>query len=336
MNMTEFDKQVYESELLDFLPSEMIDVHTHIWKKEFERQDVSGKNLVSWTRRVAADCTAEDLMQTYKDLFPGKKVSSIVFGHPSYNLEQTNGYTEECIKRYKLPALYCTSYDMKAHELEEAVKKGGFLGLKPYVNNSPSYIPGGEIRIFDFLTHEHLKVADKNGWIVMLHIPRSQRLSDPLNVAQLMEIEEKYPNVKLIVAHVGRAYCPEDLGSAFDTLKHTKNMMFDFSANTLDTAMEECIRAVGPQRVLFGSDMPISKMRMYRITENGNYVNVVPRGLYGDVSNDSHMRESDEKNISLFIYEELLAFKRCAMKLGLTKSDIEDILCNNAKRIIGE
>ena len=43
------------------------------------------------------------------------------------------------------------------------------------------------------------------------------------------EIEQKYPNVKLIVAHIGRAYSPEDLGDALDVLgKETKNMLFDF------------------------------------------------------------------------------------------------------------
>lgn len=38
----------------------------------------------------------------------------------------------------------------------------------------------------------------------MLHIPRDGRLKDPVNLAQMMEIEEKYPKVKLIIAHVGR------------------------------------------------------------------------------------------------------------------------------------
>ena len=49
----------------------------------------------------------------------------------------------------------------------------------------------------------------------MLHISRPARLKDPVNLAQLLEIEEKYPNVKLIVAHIGRAYTPEDIGDAY-------------------------------------------------------------------------------------------------------------------------
>ena len=71
---------------------------------------------------------------------------------------------------------------MPAEFLEKEVTEGGFAGLKPYLNRSPSYIPGNEVRIFDFLTHEHLRLADRHGWIVMLHIPRPGRLRDPLNL----------------------------------------------------------------------------------------------------------------------------------------------------------
>ena len=53
-----------------------------------------------------------------------------------------------------------------------------------------------------------------------------------------MEIEEKYPNVKLIVAHIGRAYAKEDIGDVFEVLGKTKKMLFDFTANMCDDAIE--------------------------------------------------------------------------------------------------
>jgi hypothetical protein len=46
---------------------------------------------------------------------------------------------------------------------------------------------------------------DRHGWIAMLHVPRAGRLRDPSNLEQIIEIERRYPNVKLIVAHVWRA-----------------------------------------------------------------------------------------------------------------------------------
>ena len=112
-------------------------------------------------------------------------------------------------------------------------------------------------------------------------------------------------------------------------------MKFDFTANVLTEAMVKCIEAVGTGRLLFGSDMPITKMRMYRIVENGKYINVVPRGAYGDVSNDSHMRETDETDITTFMYEEIRALKRCAKELALTRDDIEKIMYKNASDLFG-
>lgn len=254
-------------------------------------------------------------------------------GYPTAILDKTNSYALACGRSYKLPVLYCTSYDTPVETIQKAIVEDGFCGIKPYQNNSASYIPENEIRIYDFLPPMHLEILDRLKGVIMLHISRPGRLKDPLNLAQLMEIEEKYPNIKLIVAHIGRAYAPEDIGNAFDILKHTQNMVFDFTANTLDVAMEACLAAVGTKRLLFGSDMPITMMRMRRIVENGVYYNIVPRGLYGDVSSDYHMRETDDNNLTIFMYEELLAFKRCAQKLQLTQNEIKDILCNNAAQI---
>ena len=45
------------------------------------------------------------------------------------------------------------------------------------------------------------------------------------------------------------------------------------------------------------------------------------------------MRESDEENISTFVYEELLAFKRAAAAVGYTREDIEKIMYKNAEKL---
>ena len=336
INSTDYDKFIYEEYLRDFLPDRMIDIHVHIWKEGMEREgSESRKGMVDWTKLVAPDCSIEDLMRSYEQMFPGKSVKPVLMGWPSCDLQKTNAYALSCAKEYKLPVLYCTNWDTDPEEIRRAITEEGYCGIKPYLNNSPPYIPAAEVRIFDFLTHEHLKVCDELGAVVMLHIPRSLRLRDPVNLAQMMEIEEKYPNAKVIIAHIGRAYCPEDFGNAFELMAQTKNLLFDFTANTLDRAMVKIIDAVGPDRVMFGSDMPITKMRMYRIVEDGRYINVVPRGLYGDVSYDKNMRETDETDITTFMYEELLAFKRASEELKLTRSEIENILGKNGAKLFG-
>lgn len=333
LQVTDYDKLVYEKELKDFLPSEFIDFHTHINKASFAGQGAHNGGS-SWIDLIADEMTAENLIDTYKVLFPSNKVTPLVFGECFSHIAQVNNYVHDKSEKYNFPTLYRTDYVMTGEELEENVKKGGFLGLKPYLSNCPPYIPNNEIRIFDFVPHEHLRVADKNGWILMLHIPRNDRLKDNVNLAQIMEIEEKYPNIKLIIAHIGRAYAKEDIGNAFDLIGKGENTYFDFTANVCDDAIKACINAVGPEKLIFGSDLPISIMRMYRIVENGVYYNVVPRGLYGNVEGESHMRETDEKDVTLMIYEQLRALKRCAIDLKLSDKEIEAIMFTNAKNII--
>lgn len=331
----DYDRKVYEEELKDFLPDKIIDLHTHVWLDSFDDYgDHHGG--ATWTRFMATDMATEQLLDTYRVMFPDKEVTPLLFGACLKNIKQANDYVEETAHKFHLPSLFRTDYCMTPEELEEGVKKGGHLGIKPYLTNVPPYIPDAEIRIFDFLPHSHLEVCDRNGWIVMLHIPRSLRLRDPMNIAQLMEIEEKYPNLKLVVAHIGRAYSKQDVGDAFETLGKTKNMLFEFTANVCDDAIKACIEAVGPKRFMFGTDLPIAIMRMYRITdEEGRYYNVVPRGIYGDVSGNPSMKETDSNEVTLMVYEQFRALKRVAKELNLSKQDIEDILYNNAKNLLG-
>ena len=332
--INDYDRQVYEKELKPFLPENFIDIHTHAWLNTMTPAGDSNGGA-TWTSFMADEMSAEQLLDAFKRLFPANNVTPLVFGGVGQVVKECNDYVYDCAKKYNFPILTRTDYSMDPDALAREVHANHSLGLKPYLSFCPEYIPDSEIRIFDFLPHEHLEVANKNGWIVMLHIARKQRLRDAVNIAQLMEIERRYPNVKLICAHIGRAYSKQDLGDAFEILKNTKNMMFDFTANMCDDAIEECIRAVGTERLMFGSDLPMAIMRMYRTTdETGWYTNVVPRGLYGDVSDDPHMTESDEDTITLMIYEQIRAFKRVATKMHLTDTQIENIMYSNAKKLL--
>jgi len=332
------DKTFYE-EHLGFLPPKVIDIHTHVWSKSFRQLSSVPPRGPTWPNRVAEENPVEDLLQTYRLMFPQQAVTSVIFGAATglYDLERNNRYVSQVAKQYHLPSLLVTTPEWSAKELERQAVEGGFIGLKPYHEFAPPHIPSDDITIFDFLPRHHLEVADAHGWIVMLHIPRRARLKDPVNLEGMLEIEHRYPGVQLVIAHIGRAYCPEDVGDAFTVLREAKKMLFDFSANTNAWVMERLLRAVGPKRVVFGSDLPIVRMRMRRICENGLYVNLVPPGLYGNVGDDPHMREVDEetgRKLSFFLYEELLAFRQAADAVGLSAEDVADVMYNNAAGLI--
>ena len=334
----DIDKKVYEEELVEFLPDELIDIHTHVHSiKNKETRDTSRQVL--WPSLVAKENTGAQLDETYKLMFPGKKVTPLIFttANKNENFERTNAYIAQESNKFKFPALYFSMPWETGDQLEKKCQKGKFLGLKSYLSFSPDNIPESEIKIFDFFPHNQLETANKNSWIVMLHIPRHGRLRDPENLKQLLEIDEKYPNAKVIIAHIGRAYADIDAGDAFNVLSDTRNLLFDFSANTNENMIKKAIETFGTKRIMLGSDLPITRMRTRRIIRNNTYVNLVPKGLYGDMTGVPHMEEisgTEADKLTFFLYEEILAFKRAAIKLGLDKSDIKDIFYDNAKSII--
>jgi predicted TIM-barrel fold metal-dependent hydrolase len=335
------DTGIHDRELADFLPDRFIDVHTHVWLDRHKRHGPDEHSrTVSWPSLVAKECSIDDLEESFRLMFPGRSVKALIFSSVAEgdDIDAMNAYIGESGRTHGHPTLMYALPTWSGKEVDRKIRAGRFLGVKVYLNLSPAYLPRQEIRIFDFLPPHQLDVLDRGRRVVMLHIPRDARLRDPVNVEQMLEIERNWPRVRLIIAHVGRAYCDEDVGEAFQRLSKTKHMVFDFAANTNDHVFEQAIRTFGPERCLFGSDLPITRMRMRRICEGGRYINLVPRGKYGDVSGDKNMREVDgleAERLTTFMYEELLAIKRACARAGVDRRGVEAIFRTNAERVLG-
>jgi len=340
LNVKPYDSWFYENHLKDFLPETFIDCHTHIWLNAQNRSDVdTASRSCSWPEMIAPEHPVEDLNETNRLLFPASRVISVLYGWPNntIDLKKNNDYVLRSANANRFPALYLTHPTQSAEEVEQAVLANPcFKGLKVYLEFAPAYIPSNEIRIYDFLTHEHLALADKHGWVVQLHIARPKRLADPVNYVQLLEIEQKYPNVKLIVAHLGRAYAEEDLGNALDYLKNSEKTIWDFTANTNQRVMERVLELYGPNRFIYGTDFPVFRMRARRVVENGFYINEIPKNSIPYATEDPHMREVDypaADEITFFIYEEILACKKACQTLGLGAEDVKKIFYDNSAGI---
>ncbi|MBU7004750.1 MAG: amidohydrolase family protein, partial [Theionarchaea archaeon] len=163
------------------------------------------------------------------------------------------------------------------------------------------------------------------------HIPRSERLADPVNLRQLREIDEDYPGADVVVAHVGRAYCPR-FSEGLEDLRDTQNINFDISANTNQDVFERLLDTIDPGRILYGSDLPILAMHSRRICEGDNYVNIV----LGADWKDGHTRSGGPgEGIAFFLYEVIAAFLRAARNKGLSEDEIAKVFYSNGARILG-
>ncbi len=342
--MNGFDRDFYHKYLRDGLPDEIYDSHAHIWTKDFVLKSAAqDAKTADWVHNFCADhaLAGDELPGLYTRLFEGKKVSSLVFGWVENNVDvpANNRYVGGQVK--KNPVLRGLAVSKAAYspdELLREVEGNGLIGLKPYPSFAPENIPPEDVRITDMITAQQLSLANEREWVVLLHIPRAKRLADRANIEDIMTIERNFPHIRLIVAHIGRAYCMEDIGEAFEVLKDTKNVMFDFAAHTNAEVFQKTLAAFGPGRILFGSDLPITTMRLRREHRDGRYINIVPAGSCGDVSADPHMREAaaeEAEGITFFLYESIAAMLRAAGETGLTQNDIGRIFYRNAKDFIG-
>lgn len=340
--MEPHDIRFYETKIRDYIPDTIIDVHTHMHLKKYYLGDALwNKNRGAlWPRLACEENPAEEMEAYYKVQFPGKKVIPLVFGKVSraYDVEGCTAYAIGEAKKRGWPYLYVTRPELSAESFEEKILTSGAKGAKVYLNFAPAYIPSGEIRILDFIPHHQLEVLNKHHWVLMLHIPRAGRLGDPVNIEEMILIEKMYPDIKVIIAHIGRAYTKEDVGSAFERLpKEAPNLYYDFSANINAWVMEELLKAVGPDKVMFGTDSPINRMRMGRIEENGMYINLVRKGQYKSVDTDPHMREIEGKEaeeLTWYSYYEIESMLSAMHHLGMGDKEAEKIFYLNAKDLL--
>ena len=325
------DLPFYRRYLQDFLPEQIIDAHTHVGRMTHVDRTIAPPAF--WADRICAAMPVESLAKIHATIFPGKTVRPLSFAFPRRNvhLDEANAYTGEMARQRGAWSLLVTKPSWSAEDVRKRVESGGQRGLKPYfylVDN----VPATQVTIFDCLPHHHLHLANQYGWLVMLHVPRAGRIADPSNIEQIREISASYPRVKLIIAHVGRAYCPRYAIEGLTALRQCTNLYYDISANCNQAVFEMLIHEVGPRRILFGSDLPIVLLRMRRACEGDNYVNYVRRTRWLDAQ--TRRDPANEDSFTFLVYEEIAAFRRAVEAAGLHRDDIEDVFCRNALRLL--
>lgn len=326
------DKRVYEEELLGWLPERIIDCHVHIGLPEFCGPMSEERLRSNWAMEVGAEQSWEQWRASRDMLFPRQKVAALTMGVPfmEMDLARNNAYVLAGAMEpaNDARALFVTRPEWDPERIEEAISRG-FVGIKPYPDLAPHSDDGPGI--FDFLPKPHLETLDRLGGVLMLHIPRAGRLADPDNIREIIEISESYPNVKMIVAHIGRSFC---LPTAQRGLRHFvahKNVLFDIACNLHPDVFVYALETIGPERLLYGSDLPITLMRGVREHLGETYINYTD----GDYSwNVNRKSKEEEANYTYFLYEELRALVDGVRRAGLGRDALQQIMYANSVRLI--
>jgi len=327
-------QRVYTEEIQPWLPEKIWDCHVHVTLKDHIGGVSPERYARIWALELGEEHSWEQLEHNQRQLFPNKEVHSLVFGnvYREVDIEANNDYvlTGSNDPANRSIPLVVTRPTWSGERVDSELERG-FVGIKPYPDLVP--LDHQEMSIFDFLPREHLAAVDAKGAVLMLHLPRAGRIADPENIRELRVISEDYPNARIIVAHVGRAFCLPTAERALPDLIDCPNLVFDIAANLNSEVMAYALDLLGPSRLLYGSDLPMAMMRGYREHVGEKYYN------YTDLPcswNTDRKPPEVEANYVYFGYEELRALIDALRMCGMDRPEMEQIVYSNTAGLVKE
>ena len=332
LELNETDRRIWEEELDEFVPQRVFDVHTHIYRWQFNTDaakdstplgDLIGRQFPESNWVVLDACDAA--------LMPGREVHRLSFPFPfspSCDYAASNRFVAEQVGSDPLSAgLMVVHPSMREEYLEEQIDALGLIGLKPY----RFYSSNGDAvscRITDMLPEHQIAVADRHGLIIMLHLSKRHGIGDPDNVADIIRLSSRYPSAKWILAHCGRSYSSWPIERAASRLGGLPNVWYDTSSVCESDAIEALCIGVGVNRVMYGSDdLPVGAAR-------GKYITFGYAWTYLHESNHLFDLSDCDASMTFVRYEQLRAMRRAARRLGLTRPQINDLFYHTAMRLV--
>jgi predicted TIM-barrel fold metal-dependent hydrolase len=336
---TDVDRTCWQEHLEEWVPPRIIDAHTHIIDPALRREPMTPEmRRQYWVAEVFEPIDAPNAERCHRLVFPNREVKCIAFGIPdlSFDIEEGNAYVQrECAGRgwYSLAVI---RPQWTADQIARILDRPGVIGVKPYyslISHNPlTRDVHLEASILDFLPHHILEVLNERRAWVTLHVPRAARLGDPANLRDIREIRRRYPDVVLVIAHLGRSFTEAHAREGLLPLADDPGIYFDTSAVLNPASHRVALEHLGPARLLYGTDNPILYMRGRRQYDGKKYIN---RTSFNFHFNTQREPPEVEARYTLYMYEDLLAIKQACRDLGLTERKyIEALFHDNADRLI--
>jgi len=208
----------------------IVDGHVHIGKSTRLQIDMDGEGLVRIADSIGVDklcCT--DLTALFYDMHEGNR---LLFEEMRRFPDRILGYA----------SLHSTRFGQEGlDEIRRCREEYGMRGLKIY--STP------EMSIAELAMIPILEVCAELNMPILAH-------TTPAECDYLMS---QVPEVSFIMAHAGgQPYAHGDWNRAIMIAVKHRNLYLDTACSTIDTGfVETCIRTLGADRVIFGTDVPL-------------------------------------------------------------------------------
>jgi len=325
--MSSADESFFQRELDAFVPDRVFDAHCHLWTAAYASWSSSRRSVPPELHGAVGWPEFQALVD---QLHPGREVAGLFLPKPlrAEGAEAETAWVAanakagpNCrgamlVKPGDDPALVCSE-----------MRRLGLSGLKCYHVLS-GVTPSWEADIPSYLPEPLVAAAHEEGWVITLHMVKSRAVADPSNQRWIRHYCERYPRMKLILAHCARCFQPAHAFEGLPALKGLGNLYCDSSANCEPMAHAAVIRILGPDRLLYGSDFCVSHYRGRSVAAGDSFL-----WLYEDtpVWGEKHLQIQPV----LIGLESLRALKWACQSERLTDRQVEDIFWGNAARALG-
>ena len=329
LTFNDADRDHLERYVRPYLPTRIFDAHAHL----FCHEHFAPGNLPASLLGTPAITGIEAYRQYINWLHPdGRTVGSLFFGLAFMGKRVANNeFVAEQMRfadaqGFRALGHMLISPEMDPEYVRQEVRRGGFVGLKPYHTMAKTNGPTFLAPIQSYLTEQHVKVAHEERLSITLHMVRDRAMADPINQAIIRRYCENYPNMQLILAHAARGFNPWHTIEGIGSLRGLRNVWFDTSAVTEAGAFEAIVDVIGPDRLLYGTDFHVSHLRGRCIAIGDSF-----HWLYAD---EMSLNEKHTNLMPVLIGLESLRSVILAMhRLRLNDRQIEDLFYGNAAQL---
>ena len=329
MNYTD-DLNAYDrrlaARLADFLPDEIYDVHVHPFRAEHYPPGTA-----SYLAGRGPFGSAEHVREIRRTLGE-RQVHGLYFGlpHKAADRPALNAWIEADVRGRGTPlsrALMLVAPQDDPALVAAALRSGRFSGLKVYhcYANLPQT---AQARIEDFAPDWMWELLHEVRGVMLLHIMRDGAIADPDNQRSLRRLCRAYPNAPLLLAHIARSFNYRHARAGLRAVADLDNVVVDTSAIAESEAFRAALEILGPRRVLWGSDFPISELRGRCVSTGEHFFWLHPACMVPEP------RAGAERESTLVGLESLRTLREACEDAGLTRGDLEDLFRRNALRLL--
>ena len=253
--------KLWAEELKDWVPETIFDAHVHLGPPEAIGQIAStrlNEALLTFT-----SFTWEQAVSVYEKLYSRKNIVGIIaFGFPlrEVNLEAANDYVITLMNQNPSIRGFVVSdpKDTKRtiHSFEKAIKADvRFYGVKPYFDllGKSNY----ETAMHEFIPRDLLEFMNTEKLVMMLHTS-GVGMAVPENQEFIKSLADNYPNIKIILAHMGRYLKVEQFFDFFNSnVINYPNIFLEMSTIASPQVYEKVLSRKNLwDKLMFGSDLP--------------------------------------------------------------------------------